>query len=100
MNDSFHSFLGLAARAGKLKTGEETVLKEIRNQSLHLVIMAGDASPNTQKKFKDKSSYYQVPLFIAGDRDSLGHAIGKNSRVIIGVTDKGFAKKLISMLDY
>ena len=28
MDNSFHSFLGLAARAGKIKTGEETVLKQ------------------------------------------------------------------------
>ncbi|SDG99199.1 Ribosomal protein L7Ae [Alteribacillus persepolensis] len=99
MTASFLSFLGLAARAGRVKTGDDTVLKEMRKGSLHLVIIASDASPNTQKKFRDKSSYYHVPMLIAKDRDSLGQAIGKHSRVIVGVTDKGFANKLISMLD-
>ncbi|RSL33207.1 YlxQ family RNA-binding protein [Salibacterium salarium] len=99
MMDAFYSFLGLAVRAGKVKTGDETVLHEIRKRSLSLVIVAGDASPNTKKKFKDKSSYYQVPLYITGNRASLGGAIGKDSRVVIGISDNGFAKKLISMLD-
>ncbi|SFE38270.1 YlxQ family RNA-binding protein [Alteribacillus iranensis] len=99
MDNSFHSFLGLAARAGKIKTGEETVLKQMRNQSLHLVIVSGDASPNTQKKFRDKSSFYHVPLRMTSDRERLGQAIGKESRVIIGITDKGFADKLLTMLD-
>lgn len=99
MDNSFYSFLGLALRAGKVKTGEETVLKQIRNQSLHLVLIAGDASPNTQKKFKDKTSFYQIPIRITANRERLGQAIGKESRVIIGITDKGFADKLLTMLD-
>ncbi|WP_240375351.1 ribosomal L7Ae/L30e/S12e/Gadd45 family protein [Bacillus piscicola] len=100
MDKAFYSFLGLAAKAGKVKTGEELVLREIRNQSLYLVLIAADASPNTKKKFKDKSSSYRIPLRVAGSRDSLGEAIGKGSRVIIGITEKGFADKMISMLDY
>ncbi|MFZ4454193.1 L7Ae/L30e/S12e/Gadd45 family ribosomal protein [Salibacterium aidingense] len=99
MNPSIYSFLGLAAKAGKVKTGDHTVLEEIRKQSLSLVLIAGDASPNTKKKFKDKSSYYQVPCYVTGDRDGLGRAVGKGSRVIIGITDKGFGGRLISMLD-
>ncbi|MEW3594645.1 ribosomal L7Ae/L30e/S12e/Gadd45 family protein, partial [Enterococcus entomosocium] len=53
------NMLGLAMRAGKLVTGEEMTLKEIRNEKTALVIIASDAGKNTQKKIKDKSSYYE-----------------------------------------
>lgn len=43
------SSLGMAMRAGKLVTGDEIVLKAVRKGEVHLVIIAGDASPNTKK---------------------------------------------------
>lgn len=99
MDKSFYSFLGLAAKAGKVKTGEEVVLQHIRNHTVFLVLLAKDASKNTMKKIRDKSSYYHVPCLIVGERQMLGAAIGKKSRVVVGITDKGFAERLISMLD-
>ncbi|CAH1211198.1 MULTISPECIES: L7Ae/L30e/S12e/Gadd45 family ribosomal protein [Paenibacillus] len=88
------SYLGLAMRAGKLATGEEIVLKAIRSSEAKMVIVAGDASANTQKKFRDKCGSYQVPLVIGFDRDRLGSSIGKDTRVVLAVTDVGFAKMI------
>ncbi|WP_411346149.1 YlxQ family RNA-binding protein [Paenibacillus sp. WLX1005] len=85
------SLLGLAMRAGKVLSGDELVLKAIRSREAALVILAGDASANTQKKFRDKCSSYQIPLLVGYDRDSLGTSIGKEGRVIIALTDQGFA---------
>ena len=56
------NMLGLAMRAGKLITGEEMTLKEIRQQRAALVLVASDAGKNTQKKIKDKSSYYEIKI--------------------------------------
>ncbi|WP_145318839.1 YlxQ family RNA-binding protein [Paenibacillus xylanexedens] len=88
------SYLGLAMRAGKLVTGEEIVLKAIRSSEAKMVIVAGDASANTQKKFRDKCGTYKVPLLIGFDRDNLGSSIGKDTRVVLAVTDRGFAKMI------
>lgn len=66
------SGLGLAMRAGKLVTGDEIVLKAIRSGEAKLVILAGDASANTQKKFRDKCGTYKIPLMIGFDRETLG----------------------------
>ncbi|RXI97968.1 YlxQ family RNA-binding protein [Anaerobacillus alkaliphilus] len=92
------SLLGLAARARKLVTGEELVIKSIRKKEVHLVIVADDASDLTKKKLQDKCQYYNVTLQFASDRGQLGAAIGKHERVVIGVTDEGFAQKLLSLL--
>ncbi|ULO09741.1 ribosomal L7Ae/L30e/S12e/Gadd45 family protein [Paenibacillus sp. 19GGS1-52] len=92
------SYLGLAMRAGKIVTGDEAVLKAVRSSEAKLVVLAGDASDNTQKKFRDKCGTYDIPLVIAFHRDSLGASIGKVQRVVLAVTDKGFAEMISKQL--
>ncbi|MDQ0193447.1 YlxQ family RNA-binding protein [Paenibacillus wynnii] len=92
------SYLGLAMRAGKLVTGDEAVLKSVRSSEAKLVILAGDASDNTQKKFRDKCGTYDIPLVIAFHRDELGASIGKDQRVVLAITDKGFAEMISKQL--
>jgi len=92
------SQLGLAQRAGKLATGDEIVLKAIRNKQARLVIIAADASDNTKKKFRDKCKSYGVPLAIGFTRTELGESIGKLQRVVLAVTDDGFATMMTNGL--
>lgn len=93
------SLLGLATRAGKVISGEELVVKEIRSGNAKLILLAEDASDNTTKKITDKSHHYGVPMRTASDRYTLGHAIGKDARVTVAVMDAGFAKKMAALLD-
>jgi ribosomal protein L7Ae-like RNA K-turn-binding protein len=93
------SLLGLANRARKLISGEELVVKEIRSGKAKLVLLAEDASKNTEKKISDKCAYYQVPLKRVENRSLLGQAIGKEARVVVAVLDEGFAQKLRTLLD-
>lgn len=90
--------LGLCQRAGKLKSGEFAVLEAIRKKTAVLVIVSNDASDNTKKEFSDKCSYYKVPIYFYGNMDELGHAIGKDVRTSLAITDAGFAKTLIKNL--
>lgn len=94
--DKALSALGMAMRAGQLVTGDETVLKAIRAGKAHLVLVAGDASANTKKKFADKCLTFGAKIIVAYTRAELGAAIGKEERVIIGVTERGFAKLISS----
>ncbi|GGE25169.1 hypothetical protein GCM10011571_29170 [Marinithermofilum abyssi] len=100
--DKLYQLLGLAMRAGKVVTGEETVLQAIRGGRAHLVLISRDASPNAVKKMTDKCAYYRVPLVQAGTRVELGKAVGKESRVVLAVTDPGFSRtmrKLVQVTD-
>ncbi|MGY3718781.1 YlxQ family RNA-binding protein [Sutcliffiella cohnii] len=99
MNNNWLSTLGLATRARKTVTGEELVLKEVRSGKAKLVLLAGDASQNTAKKIQDKCKHYEIPIKVVVDRYELGRAIGKEARVVIAIVDKGFATKLLTMLD-
>ncbi len=90
--------LGLAMKAGKVVSGETGCENSIRDGSALLVILAEDASSNTSKKFRDKCSFYNVPLIVKYKKDEIGRALGKELRSVAAVTDKGFADALIKKL--
>jgi ribosomal protein L7Ae-like RNA K-turn-binding protein len=94
MKNKLYSTLGLAMRAGKVLAGDDTVIKAVRSGEAKLVIMATDAAVNAQKKYRDKCSHYQIPLVEFGNRFDLGSAIGKVDRVVLAVTDAGFADRI------
>lgn len=91
--------LGLATRAGKVITGEDLTVREIQAERAHLVILSEDASANTAKKVTDKCNYFNVEKHVFGSREQLGHAIGKESRVVLAITDAGFASKFSEYLN-
>jgi len=94
-----YSLLGLAARAGRLKSGEFSTEQSVKEGKACLVIVASDASSNTKKNFKDMCAYYGIPLLELGDKDMLGHAIGKEFRASIAVLDDGFASSIQKQID-
>lgn len=97
-NLKVQGMLGLAQRAGKISSGATQVKKDIKNGRVALVIIANDASKNTYEDFCSSCEHYHVPIVRWGDKDSLGHIIGKPFRTIIAVRDKGFANRIKQLL--
>ena len=93
------SMISLATKAGKTVSGEFCTEKEVKTGRAALVIVAGDASENTKKKFRNMCDYYHVPIYFYEDKDTLGHAMGKEFRASLAVTDEGFAKGIRKHLD-
>ena len=93
------SLISLATKAGKTASGEFCTEKEIKTGMAALVIVAEDASENTKKKFQNMCEFYEVPIYFYGDKDTLGHAMGKEFRASLAVTDPGFAKGIAKHLD-
>lgn len=91
--------LGMATRARKVITGEDLTVREIQAQSAKLVIVSEDASENTMKKVTDKCKFFNVEMHVFGSRENIGHAIGKESRVVLAITDAGFASKFSELLN-
>ncbi len=88
--------LGLAQRAGKLKSGEFSVEKSIKGRRAKLCIIASDATDGTKKKFKDMCAFRKVPFMICEtDKAELGHAIGKDERSSVCLEDESFAKNIL-----
>ncbi len=93
-----YGMLGLAARAGKVASGEFSTEKAVKSGRANLVIVAGDASEYTRKMFQNMCAYYNVPMRAWITKEELGHAIGKEKRASLAVMDEGFAHALEKML--
>ena len=89
--DRLLSLLGIAQKAGKVVSGGFLCEKSIKAKQARLVIIAGDASPNTEKKFSNKCTYYKIPYIKYGDKEAIGRAIGRENRSCVAVTDDGIA---------
>ncbi len=84
--------LGLAQRAGLVRSGEAETLEMIRKGKAKLVFLAEDASYRTKKRFIDKTGFYRVPVIDGFDSSALSKAVGKNNRKVIAVIDADFAR--------
>ncbi len=92
MNDKAMSMLGLAAKAGKVASGEYASERAVKSGNAYLVIVAEDASENTKKKYRDMTGYYGVPFMLYGTKERLGRSIGKDFRASLAVTDEKLAR--------
>lgn len=88
------SLLGLAMKAGKIKSGEFAVEKAVKTGLAYLVIVSESASNNTKKKFGNMCLYYEVPIYHYGSKEELGGCIGKEFRASLAVIDENFAKTI------
>jgi len=86
--------LGISQRAGKLISGQDSVERAAMAKKVFLIIVSNDASQNTKKKMESLSIKTNIPIYYWAQSDELGKAIGKEQRKVIGITDKGIAKKI------
>lgn len=89
-----YSMIGLAMKAGKIASGEFSTEQAVKMGTASLVIVSEAASENTKKKFLNMCTYYKVPLYFFGEKEELGHAIGKEFRASLAVLEDGFAKAI------
>ena len=94
--DKVLSLISLATKAGRCASGE--FLTETKSGRAGLVVVAEDASENTKKKFRDMCEFYDVPIIFYSDKDTLGHAMGKQFRASLAILDEGFAKGILKAL--
>ncbi|MCR5652468.1 MAG: ribosomal L7Ae/L30e/S12e/Gadd45 family protein [Ruminococcus sp.] len=92
--DKLLNFLGLCRRAGKLTTGNDAVVETVQKGESKAVIIAGDTSPNTEKKLRKTCEMNRVMLIkLNRTKDEISCAIGKFAAVA-SVTDTGFAQNI------
>lgn len=63
------------------------------------MLLAGDAAPGQVGKLTGLLRARDVPTRIIGDRAALGAAVGAGPLTAVGVTQKGFARRLLTELD-
>ncbi|MDE7132680.1 MAG: ribosomal L7Ae/L30e/S12e/Gadd45 family protein [Lachnospiraceae bacterium] len=92
--DRVLSMLGLATRSRNVVSGGFATEEAVKSGKACLVIIAEDASDNTRKKYSNMCEFYEVPYEYYSVKEILGHAIGKEERSCLAVTDKGFADSI------
>ena len=92
--DPVLQLLGLAQKAGGVKSGEFMTESAIKEGKAFVCIVAEDASDNTKKHFSDMCSYRDIPYIEYSDMENIGHAIGKQFRASLCVTNEQLAQQI------
>lgn len=98
MNKALNT-IGMCKCANKISYGE-TLLKDIKNHSVNIVVICLDTSENSKKKIIDKCSYYKCEYIIAFTQTEIMKVISRSDPVsAIGIKDANLAKKLKENLE-
>lgn len=92
------NMLGIANKAGKLVTGEDSVINGLQKRNVKIVFVANDSSDRTIDKFDHKCFYYGVECIKTYSSDELTKAIGR-CRKIVGITDQGFCDAIKKLME-
>jgi len=89
------NLLSLSQKAGKAASGEFSTEKAIKSGQAKVAVISADASGNTKKKFHNMCKWYHVPVIELGDKETLGHCLGRSERTSAAVTDEGLAQAIL-----
>jgi ribosomal protein L7Ae-like RNA K-turn-binding protein len=94
-----YKLIGLAKKAGKVKSGEANVKLSVADGSACAVLIASDISENTKKSITNSCKYYGVDYYTVGDMFKLGHSIGNDFNAAVAITDEGLSKLITERLE-
>lgn len=98
-NDRLLSFLGICKRAGRLVSGADTVTKTVNEGKALLILYASDVSENSLKQVLRAAKEHGIPVKqLPYPKEELSLALGKHCGIIC-TTDKGFADKILTLID-
>ena len=97
--DKALGLLGLARKAGKLQTGEETVGSLLLQKRARLTVLASDAGAAVCRKMRAMAEgTRQRVIEIPYDKASLGAALGKQSVSVAAFADVSMALAFVKAL--
>ena len=99
MNNRIYGLIGLCMKAGKVLSGNEQVEKGIRKGKGYLLILAADSSEQTKKDYVLAAERHHLPYRVFGTKEMLGQALGKGVRTAVLITDRGFARAMLTKLE-
>ena len=98
-HDPVLHLIGLARKAGRLEIGEEPVGAVCRARQAKLLLVAGDAAPNTCRRAAHFGEAGNVLwLTVPQTKAELGWYLGRSSCAMLALTDVGLASTLVKKL--
>ncbi len=98
-NKKILGLIGLAAKAGKIAFGSDSVEMQAQKGKISLLVVAKNASERTKDKFMKISKKYNIPIVVHGEIDELSKAIGKSNKAILGIVDINLSKEIQKIND-
>ncbi|HBU12252.1 MAG TPA: 50S ribosomal protein L7ae [Clostridiales bacterium] len=96
-NEKFARMMGMARRAGKAVLGAGACDAAIKSGAAKLVVVDGGASERTKNDFKNACGHYEVKIIVLHEANILERCLGKPGNKLMGITDAGFAEKVIDL---
>ena len=93
-----YGLLSIAAKGGRVRSGELAVTEQVQKGRAMLVMIAADASDNTKDRFVSLCRSRGIEAFGYGTKEELGRSIGKAERSVLAVTDEGPAGAIKKIL--
>lgn len=89
---------GLMRKAGRLAVGDEPVTDALRRGEVYVVCVASDAADNTVTRFRRFTEEEEIPFLpLRFDKKTFGGVFGRRDVAVAGVTDLGFAARLLEL---
>jgi predicted RNA-binding protein YlxR (DUF448 family)/ribosomal protein L30E len=88
------SYIALANKAGKVSSGTDTVLEQMKGRQTGFLFMASDISADIGQKVKALAERTGVEYCTLFDKEKLGALIGKEMRVVVAIGAGGFINPL------
>ena len=92
MNEPIYRLLGLCMKAGRLLSGSEQIKTAVKDGKGILLILAEDSSERTKEEYIRLAKLSGITWRIFGEKEKLGHAVGKGIRAAILIWDVASAK--------
>ena len=93
------NLLSMAQRARRLASGAFAVEQAMKEGQAAFLLIAADAEEESKRKYKKLVAEFAIPYAEGLTREALGACIGKEYRAAAALLDKGFAKKLQSLIE-
>ena len=93
------SYMGLAAKAGKIAAGTNTCIFTMAKGKAGLLIIAEDLADNSREKLMTAARQNEVEVRVFGQADDLAHYTGKYGAGAFCVTDSNFAEVIVQTID-
>ena len=81
--------LGIGKRSGNLFIGTDTVINNLQNKKVKIVILAKDSSNLTIETLENKCHYYNIPIDLSFSCEEISQAVGKENIKVVALCDQG-----------
>ena len=93
------SYMGFAAKAGKVAAGTNTAIFTMAKGKARLLIVCEDISDNGKDKVLTSAKQNGVEYRVYDKAEDLGHYTGKYGAGVFCITDQNFADVIVKTID-